>query len=63
DAFFSANTDVGFRINYGITPTMVISLVYTIIPVFNTDGTLHYTGSNTLPDMASSLSIVTTISF
>jgi len=61
DAFFNANTDVSARVSYGVSPIMVISLLYTITPVFNPDGTLHYTGSSAFPDMASSLSIVTSI--
>jgi hypothetical protein len=61
DAFFNANTDVSARITYSVSPIMDISLLYTIAPVLNADGTLHYSGSNTLPDMATSISITTSV--
>ncbi len=61
DAFFSANTDITAQINYPVSPIMELSLLYTITPVLNPDGTLHYSPGNTLPDMATSVSITTSI--
>ena len=61
DAFFSAYTDFAARITYSISPIMDISLLYTITPVFNPDGSLHYSGTNVLPDMATSVSIMTSV--
>ncbi len=63
DALFNANTDIMARITYSVSPIMDISLLYTITPVFNADGTLHYSGTNTLPDMATSVSITTSVQF
>ena len=61
DAFFNANTDITAQINYPVSPIMELSLLYTITPVLNPDGTLHYSPGNTLPDMATSVSITTSI--
>jgi hypothetical protein len=61
DAFFSPYTDFRARISYALSPVMDISLLYTITPVFNADGTLHYSGNNIIPDMATSASIVTSV--
>ena len=61
DAFFNANTDITAQINYPVSPIMELSLLYTITPVLDPDGTLHYSQGNTLPDMATSVSITTSI--
>jgi len=61
DAFFSPYTDITARISYALSPLLDISLLYVITPVFNADGTLHYSGNNTIPDMATSVSIVTSV--
>jgi len=61
DVFFNANTDITAQINYPVSPIMDVSLLYTITPVLNPDGTLHYSSGNTLPDMATSISITTSI--
>jgi hypothetical protein len=61
DALFSAYTDITARLTYSVSPIMDISLLYTITPVFNADGTLYYSGSNTVPDMAASVSIITSV--
>jgi hypothetical protein len=61
DALFSAYTDITARLTYTVSPIMDISLLYTITPVFNADGTLYYSGSNTVPDMATSVSIITSV--
>jgi hypothetical protein len=61
DALFNANTDITAQINYSVSPLMDVSLIYTITPVLNADGTLHYSPGNTLPDMTSSIAITTAI--
>jgi hypothetical protein len=61
DALFSAYTDITARLTYSVSPIMDISLLYTITPVFNADGTLYYSGSNPVPDMAASVSIITSV--
>ena len=58
DALLSANTVVSAQINYPVSQIMTASLLYTTTPVRNSDGTLHYSGTNTLPDMSTSLSII-----
>ncbi|MGA2612891.1 MAG: hypothetical protein ABSG38_05500 [Spirochaetia bacterium] len=61
DALFNANTDITAQVNYPVSPIMDLSLLYTITPVLNPDGTLHYSSGNTLPDMATTVSITTSI--
>ena len=61
DAFFSPYSDFTARITYSVSPIMDISLLYTITPVFNPDGSLHYSGTSFLPDMATSVSITTSV--
>jgi hypothetical protein len=61
DVFFSAYADFKAQISYALSPSVDISLLYTITPVFNADGTLQYSGNDIIPDMATSASIVTSI--
>ncbi len=60
DAFFNANTTMTAQINYTVSPIVDVSLLYTITPVM-ANGQLQYSSGNTLPDMATSVSITTSI--
>ncbi|HVP19303.1 MAG TPA: hypothetical protein VMU36_09925, partial [Spirochaetia bacterium] len=61
DAVFNANTSMTAQISYPVSPIMDVSLLYTITPVVNPDGSLRYGPGNTLPDMTTSVSITTSI--
>jgi hypothetical protein len=58
---FDANTLVTARINYPIAETIDISLLYTTTAHRNPDGTVYYPAGSLLPQVDTSLSIITTV--
>ena len=59
---FDANTMVSARINYPIAETIDVSLLYTTTAHRNPDGTIYYpNGPLALPQLDTSLSIITTV--
>jgi hypothetical protein len=59
---FDANTLVSARINYPIAETIDVSLLYTTTAHRNPDGTIYYpSGPLALPQLDTSLSIITTV--
>jgi hypothetical protein len=57
---FDANTVVSARINYPVTPTIDVTLLYTTTAKRDTSGNLQYsTPGSLLPDMDTSLAIET----
>ncbi len=61
NALFGPNTVLIAQINYPVSPIMDVSLLYTTTPVMDSNGQLHYSGNNVLPDMTTTLSITTAI--
>ena len=59
---FDANTVVSATINYPVTDTLDVTLLYTTTAVRNTDGSVHYANTgDLLPQMQTSLAIETQI--
>ena len=61
NALFGPNTVLIAQINYPVSAIMDVSLLYTTTPVMDSNGQLHYSGNNVLPDMTTTLSITTAI--